>query len=176
MVLHIRGVILDDAVAIAAIYRPYVEDSSISFELSAPDAEDIARRITAITQDGFPYIVAEENGVVLGYAYVTSFRARAAYDWCVENSVYVSQDHGRKGVGHALMTALIEACEAKGYRQMIAGISKDPKLSPVSIAFHKAHGFEHMGTLPDIGFKHGAWTDIVFLQRPLGEGASTSPN
>lgn len=176
MGLRIRDVSLDDAAAIAAIYRPYVEDSRISFELSAPDAEEIARRVTAITRDGFPYVVVEENEVVLGYAYVTSFRARAAYNWCVENSVYVAQGHGRKGVGHALMSALIEACEAKGYRQMIAGISKDPKLSPASIAFHKAHGFKHMGTLPNIGFKHDAWTDVVFLQRQLGEGASTPPN
>lgn len=175
MPIHIRDVRPDDAAAIAAIYRTYVETSRISFETVAPDADEIARRIKAITGEGFPYIVAEEDGVVLGYTYVTTFRARAAYNWCVEDSVYVCQGQERKGIGHALMMALIKACEAKDYRQMIAGISLDPVLGPKSIAFHKAHGFEHMGTLPDIGFKDGAWTDVVFLQRALGAGAETLP-
>lgn len=175
MAILIRDAEVEDAAQIAAIYRPFVEESRISFELTAPNGHEIGQRMAAIQQAGYPYLVAEEDGRILGYAYVSGFRARPAYHWTVEDSIYIAKDESGKGIGRMLLSMLIEECVRRGFRQMIAGIADDGVLSPASIAFHKALGFKEMGRLPDIGFKTGEWVDVLFLQRSLGEGAHTPP-
>jgi phosphinothricin acetyltransferase len=127
-----------------------------------------------LTAKGFPYLVAEADGVLGGYAYCGPYRARPAYRHTVENSVYVAHDMHRRGVGRVLLAALIEASAAAGFRQMIAVIGDSPKQA-ASIGLHEAAGFRHVGILQDVGFKHGRWLDSVLMQRELGAGAKTAP-
>src|SRR5471032_1840473 len=134
----------------------------------------MARRMENMTGNGFPYIVAEIGGVLAGYAYAGPYRLRPAYRHTVENYVYIAPDMQRHGVGRALLAALIEACEARGYRQMIAVIGDSTKQAP-SIGLHEALGFRHIGILENVGFKHGRWLDSVLMQRALGDGASANP-
>jgi phosphinothricin acetyltransferase len=119
-----------------------------------------------------PHLVAELHGEVIGYAYAVPFRKRPAYRYCVKNSIYVHENHLRAGVGRKLLPALIEACAAAGYRQMIAYV--DSENGP-SLKLHEACGFKQVGYLAGVGFRFGRWTDSVMLQRPLGAGASELP-
>jgi phosphinothricin acetyltransferase len=163
-----------DVPPIAAIYGHWVTQGLASFELSAPDAEEMLKRRAAILGAGYPYIVAEgEGGRVLGYAYASAWRSRPAYRFGCENSVYVAPDAGRGGVGRSLLGELIGRCEAKGLRLMIAVIGDSGNAG--SIALHKAMGFEPAGVLPATGWKHGRWVDTVLMTRPLGAGATTPP-
>ena len=132
----------------------------------------MARRMDDLTAKGFPYIVAEIDGVLAGYAYAGPYRTRPAYRFTVENSVYVAPDMHRRGVGRALLAALIEAAEQRGFRQMIAVIGDSTKQA-ASIGLHAAFGFRHVGILEHVGFKHGRWLDSVLMQRALGR-ATTS--
>src|SRR5471032_2457424 len=134
----------------------------------------MARRMENMTGNGFPYIVAEIRGVLAGYAYAGPYRLRPAYRHTVENSVYIAPDMQRSGVCRALLAALIEACETRGFRQMIAVIGDSTKQA-ASIGLHEALGFRHVGILEHVGFKHGRWLDSVLMQRDLGAGASTKP-
>jgi phosphinothricin acetyltransferase len=134
----------------------------------------MARRMQALLDGGFPYLAADAGGTLGGYAYVSLYRARSAYRFTVENSVYVAPEQHRRGVGRALLAALIEACETRGFRQMIAVIGDSAK-QQASIGFHAALGFKHIGILPDVGFKHGRWLDTVLMQRALGPGGTTTP-
>ncbi|HEY0223912.1 MAG TPA: GNAT family N-acetyltransferase [Pseudolabrys sp.] len=170
----IRPANLSDIAAITGIYAPAVEHGTASFELTPPDEAEMARRMDNLTRDGFPYIVAELEGVLAGYAYAASYRVRPAYRLTVENSVYIAPGMQRRGIGRALLTALIEACEARGYRQMIAVIGDSPQQAP-SIGLHEALGFRHVGILENVGFKHGRWLDSVLMQRALGAGSTTNP-
>ena len=164
----------DDVPAIAAIYGHWVAHGLASFELSPPDADDMARRRQALLAAGYPYIVAQgADGRLLGYAYAGAYRPRAAYRFAVENSVYVAPDAGRGGVGSALLAALIDRCAASGFRLMVAVIG-DSGNAP-SIGLHARAGFRHAGIVPAVGWKHGRWVDSVLMTRPLGEGASTPP-
>jgi phosphinothricin acetyltransferase len=124
--------------------------------------------------NGFPYIVAEIGGMLAGYAYAGPFRSRPAYRLTIENSVYIAPDMQGRGIGRALLAALIEACEARGFRQMIAVIGDSTKQA-ASIGLHETLGFRHIGILQDVGFKHGRWLDSVLMQRELGAGATTAP-
>ncbi len=172
--LTIRDCTADDIPAIAAIYGHWVTHGLASFELEAPDVAEMRKRREAILAGGYPYLVAEaEDGRVLGYAYASAWRARPAYRFGCENSVYVAPDAGRGGIGRALLGALIERCTARGLRLMVAVIG-DSGNTP-SIGLHKAMGFKHAGLLEATGWKHGRWVDTVLMTRPLGEGATTPP-
>jgi phosphinothricin acetyltransferase len=121
----------------------------------------------------FPYIVAEIDGAVAGYAYASLYRTRPAYRFTVENSVYVAPELHRRGIGRKLLEQLIEECTARGFRQMIAVIGDSNQAA--SIALHKACGFEPVGTLKNIGYKFDRWLDTPLMQRALGPGATTKP-
>ncbi len=170
--MEIRPATAADIPGIVAIYGPAVATGTASFELTPPDEAEMRRRFETITSAGFPYIVAEIDGKVAGYAYVSSYRTRPAYRFTVENSVYVAPDAQRGGVGRALLTALIEACAARGYRQIIAVIGDSPN-QPGSISLHRGCGFVEVGRLPNVGFKFGRWLDTLLMQRALAVAEST---
>jgi phosphinothricin acetyltransferase len=133
----------------------------------------MARRRGALLEAGYPYLVAERGGEVVGYAYASAYRPRAAYRDTVENSVYLRPDAVGRGTGSLLLAALIEACEARGYRQMIAVVGGSANVA--SIRLHERHGFRLVGTLRSVGHKHGSWLDTVLLQRTLGAGDTAAP-
>jgi L-amino acid N-acyltransferase YncA len=163
----------DDIVAIASIYGHHVRTSAGTFETEPPTAAEMAARRSAVLSAGLPYLVAEVDGVVAGYAYATVYRSRAAYRFTAEDSIYVHPAHMGAGVGRALLTALIERCEALGCRQMIAVIGD--RENAASIRLHERAGFVMAGTLRSVGFKFGRWIDTVRMQRTLGEGDATLP-
>lgn len=134
----------------------------------------MTRRREAVVMAGLPYLVAELEGHLAGYTYVGPYRSRPAYNYTVENSVYVAAWAQRRGVGLALLQALIPACAATGKRQMIAVIGDADNVA--SIALHEAAGFHHVGTLEHVGFKHGRWLDVVIIQRPLGCDSTSLPS
>ncbi len=171
--LLIRAAEAADVDAIAAIYAHAVRFGTASFELEPPDAAEMARRRRTILGGGYPYLVAQSDGTVLGYAYAGPYRARPAYRWSVENSVYVAPEAHRLGIGRALLDALVAEAERCGFRQMIAIIGDSAQTA--SITLHRACGFHLIGTLEAVGFKHGRWLDTVLMQRALGPGASTDP-
>ena len=174
MTVTIRPAKTADIPAITRIYAHAVEHGTASFELTPPDETEMARRVRDLMGKGFPYLVAEIDGVLAGYAYAGPFRSRPAYRLTVENSVYIAPDTHRRGIGRALLAALIEAAQANGFRQMIAVIGDSTKQA-ASIGLHEALGFRHVGILDHVGFKHGRWLDSVLMQRNLGEGGKTEP-
>lgn len=169
----IRNAAPTDMAAITAIYRPAVVDGTASFELEPPDEAEMRRRYVVIVAGGYPYIVAEIGGRVVGFAYANAFRPRPAYRFSVENSIYVAPDAQRQGIGQALLAALIERATANSYRQMIAVIGDSGQAG--SIGLHRAHGFTFCGTIHSVGYKHGRWLDSVLMQRALGPGDSAAP-
>ncbi|TDK23323.1 N-acetyltransferase family protein [Luteimonas aestuarii] len=171
MALAIRDAALADAPQIAALYAGEVRHGINTYELEVPDAAEMAMRMQHLLAAGYPYLVAESDGAFAGYAYASSFRARAGYRHTVENSVYVSPAHQGEGIGTALMERLVEECTNRGYRQMVSVIGDPGNMA--SIRLHERFGFRHIGTFPGIAFKHGRWLDTVFMQRALGhEGAA----
>jgi len=163
-----------DVAAIAAIYHHHVLHGAASFELEPPDATEMARRRRAALDGGYPYLVAEEDGRVIGYAYASAYRPRPAYRNTVENSVYVEPGRERQGIGRRLLAALLDACERCGFRQVVAVIGDSGH--EASIGLHHALGFRMVGTLRSAGFKFGRWIDIVLMQRALGPGDDTPPS
>jgi L-amino acid N-acyltransferase YncA len=141
-------------------------------ELEPLDAEDIKRRRRNMLRRRLPHLVAEREGKVVGYAYAVPFRKRPAYRYAVKHSIYVHKGHLHSGVGRRLLPALIEACAAAGYRQMIAYV--DLANLP-SIQLHEAQGFRRVGVLEAVGHKFGRWTDSLLMQRALGPGGATAP-
>ena len=174
MSLSIRNAAESDIPAITAIYAVEVSDFVNTYEYEVPDEAEMLRRMQDILARGFPYLVAEADGEVVGYAYAGSFRSRAAYHWVVENSVYVAAIAQGRGIGAALLQALIDACQARGFRQMVAVIGDQANLA--SRRLHARAGFHPIGTFPGIAWKHGRWLDTVFMQRPLGAGTAGSPD
>ncbi len=162
-----------DAVALAAVYGHHVLHGFGTFEEVPPSPAEMDQRRRAIAAHGLPYLVAEDAGRVLGYAYASPFRARAAYRYTVEDSVYVAPDAIGRGVGRAVLSAVLEACEAMGLRQAIAVIGGSDNAG--SIGLHRALGFRHAGTGRSAGFKHGRWVDIVWMQKALNGGDVTAP-
>ncbi|WP_159995670.1 GNAT family N-acetyltransferase [Roseomonas sp. 18066] len=162
-----------DLPAITAIYGHHVATGRASFEIAPPPLADMQRRHAALVAAGMPYLVAEVDGVVLGYAYAGAYRPRIAYRDTVENSIYVAADAAGKGLGRLLLAALIEACTALGLRQMIAVVGDSANIA--SVKLHEAAGFRQVGVLRAVGRKHGEWLDSVLLQLPLGEGDTTPP-
>lgn len=157
-----------DMTAIAGIYAHAVLHGSASFELEPPSVEEMLARRQKLVSGGYPYLVAELEGVVAGYAYAGAWRTRPAYGATVEDSVYVdSAFHGR-GIGRALLGGLIDTCTACGFRQMIAVVGDSQNTA--SIKLHLAAGFDMTGTLRAVGWKHGRWLDTVLMQRALGPG------
>jgi phosphinothricin acetyltransferase len=162
-----------DIAAITAIYAGAVRHGTATFELEPPDAAEMRRRYDALRAQGFPYLVAERDGRIAGYAYAGPYRPRPAYRFTVENSVYLDPAAQRRGIGLALLTDLIGRCEQRGLRQMIAVIGDSANTA--SIALHRRAGFAMIGTHPNVGFKFGRWLDTVMMQRALGEGGATPP-
>jgi phosphinothricin acetyltransferase len=171
--LVIRSATLADIPAITAIYSHAVKCGTASFEIEPPGEQEMTDRFRTLIEGGFPYLVAESGGAVRGYAYAGPYRARIAYRYTLENSVYVATDCHRRGIGRALMDELVSQAGALGFRQMIAVIGDSEQVA--SIALHRAAGFEMVGTFAAVGFKFGRWLDTVLMQRPLGSGAATLP-
>ncbi|SAK48066.1 phosphinothricin N-acetyltransferase [Caballeronia hypogeia] len=162
----VRDAAPGDFDAIARIYAHYVENALATFEEIAPSVSELRARHAAIAAQGLPYLVAEVDGAVAGYTYASTYRPRSAYRHTIEDSVYVADGFGGRGIGAALLTALIDRCERGPWRQMIAVIGNSGNAG--SIALHARLGFEHVGVLRDVGFKHGRWVDSVLMQRALG--------
>jgi L-amino acid N-acyltransferase YncA len=169
----IRPAAPEDIEPITRIYAEAVRHGTASFELDPPAADEMMRRYLARREGGFPYLVAEGAGAIAGYAYVGPYRARPAYRWTIEDSIYVAPDFQGQGVGRALLERLIAESEALGFRQMIAVIGDSAQMP--SIALHQALGFRMAGTLASVGFKFGRWLDSVLMQRALGEGEGAPP-
>jgi len=161
-----------DLAAITEIYAEAVQTGTASFELEPPDQLEIARRRQSVVQAGLPWLTAERDGLVLGYAYAGPFRPRPAYRFCVENSVYVDARARGQRVGAWLLAELMARCETWGARQMVAVIGDSANAA--SIKLHKRLGFRHAGQVDHVGWKFGCWLDVVFMQRTLGQGASAA--
>ena len=169
----VRPAALTDIPEITRIYAHAVETGTASFELTPPDEAEMARRMSGLLDGGFPYLVADMDGALAGYAYAGPYRARPAYRFTVEDSVYVAPEAQGRGIGRVLLPALVEASAARGFRQMIAVIGDSEQAA--SIALHARAGFYYVGTLPHVGFKFGRWLDTVLMQRALGPGSTTTP-
>jgi phosphinothricin acetyltransferase len=173
MPLTLRAANAADLPAITAIYAHAVAHGTASFELDPPDLAEMDRRMRALVDGGYPYLVAEAEGRIAGYAYAGAYRPRPAYRFSVEDSVYIDPQMHRRGVGRALLYRLVLESEARGFRQMIAIIGDSAQTS--SIELHRAAGFRTVGTIENVGYKFGRWLDSVVMQRALGEGAQTRP-
>ncbi|MCX7273076.1 MAG: GNAT family N-acetyltransferase [Burkholderiales bacterium] len=163
----------DDLPGIQAIYAHHVLHGTGTFEIDPPSLEDMTRRRADVLGNRFPWLVAERDGVLLGYAYANHFRTRPAYRFTVEDSIYIAPQAVGQGVGRLLMTALLGACEARGCRQVLAVIGDSGNTA--SIALHAAAGFRMTGTLVAVGWKFGRWLDVVMMQYECGEGARSAP-
>lgn len=161
--IEIRNAQVEDAANLVAIYAPYIEKTAITFETQVPTVEDFKNRIKK-TMKKFPYLVAIEEGQIVGYAYASTYYARAAYDWTVELSVYVQKEARGKGVGTLLYTALEEELTARGFKNFLACIALP---NPASIALHEKRGYEQVAHFKKVGYKFGTWHDIVWLQKSL---------
>lgn len=153
--IEIRNAQVEDVANLVAIYAPYVEKTAITFETQVPAVEDFANRIEK-TLKKFPYLVAVEEGQIVGYAYASTYYARAAYGWTVEMSVYVQKEARGKGIGNLLYTALEEELTARGFKNFLA-----------CIALHEKRGYQQVAHFKKVGYKFGTWHDIVWLQKSL---------
>jgi L-amino acid N-acyltransferase YncA len=162
-----------DIRAITGIYAHHVLHGLASFEVEPPSENDLRQRYFDIVGGGFPYLVAERAGEIVGYAYASPYRSRPAYRYTAENSVYLHPAWTGRGIGRRLMSALLTECEAKGLRQIVAVIGDSANMA--SIALHRRLGFTIVGTIRSAGFKFGRWVDTVLMQRSLGTGDSTLP-
>ena len=162
-----------DAAQIAEIYAHHVLHGTASWEIEPPGEPDIAARMDKVLGEGWPWLVARDaGGTILGYAYAAQYNPRAGYRYACEDSIYLRHDALGQGLGTALLASLIAACEAWGFRQMIAGIASG---EPASVALHARFGFIEVARLRSMGRKHGQWLDVIYMQRALGLGDSTPP-
>ena len=152
-----------DARACIAIYRPYVEDTAITFETEVPTPAEMAARIAAARKT-HEWLVLEHDGDVIGYAFAHAFNPRAAYQWSTETSIYIAANHHRAGGGRKLYAQLLQRLVDRGYRRAFAGISQP---SPASNSFHRSFGFEQVGLYRGVGWKHGSWHDVAWMQLDL---------
>jgi phosphinothricin acetyltransferase len=169
--VQVRDATGDDAEACAAIYAPYVTDTVITFEYEPPSAEEMARRIAA-SQRAHAWLVLEEDGRVVGYAYAGPFKERAAYRWSAEVSIYLEPGRRRSGSGRLLYEALFARLAERGYRTLVAVMTLPNEASE---GLHRALGFEPVGTLRGVGWKHGQWRDVAWAQRRLAPGDGPPP-
>ena len=163
----------EDIPILAAIYATSVATETASWEYEAPGMAEFARRRSELLAKGYPYFTAEIDGEVVGYSYASAFRARIGYRFAVEDSVYVLNEMKGRGIGKKLLMTLIDECEKRGYRQMIAVIGDSTNQG--SIKLHAACGFEHAALFKDIGYKFDRWLDSVQMQRTLGDGSALPP-
>jgi phosphinothricin acetyltransferase len=171
--ISIRPATPADIPAITRSYAHAVRHGTASFEFDPPDEAEMTRRMRALLDGGYPYLVAEDGGAVLGYAYAGPYRTRPAYRYTVENSIYIAPDAQRRGIGRMLLDRLIVECEARNYRLMIAVIG-DSAHAP-SIELHRTAGFRMVGAFEAVGYKFERWLDSVLMQRSLGKGSSAPP-
>ncbi len=170
----VRPATEQDIATITRIYGYYVLDTCATFEIDVPEREEMARRRSAILEVGLPYLAAEDDGRVVGYAYANAYRPRAAYRFTVEDSIYIAPTDVGRGCGQALLGALVEQCEQGPWRQMVAVIGDSRNAA--SVGLHRRFGFREVGTLSSVGFKLGRWVDSVLMQRALGAGDETPAN
>ena len=163
-----------DVPAITAIYADEVANGSATFEIVPPDEAEMAHRLAHLLAAGYPWFVAERDGVVVGYAYAGPYRDRPAYHNTVEDSVYLARPARGAGIGRRLLGLLVEACAERGFRQMVAVIGDTENVASVRV--HAAAGFTPVGTFRAVGYKHGRWLDTVLMQRPLGVGDAAQPD
>ena len=163
----------EDMAAITAIYRHHVLHGTGTFEIDPPTQADMRNRRADVLAKGLPYLVAEEDGQVLGFAYCNWFKPRPAYRFSAEDSIYVAPGLQGKGLGRALLAALCRQAEAAGVRKMLAVIGDSANAG--SIGVHAALGFTHTGTVRSCGWKFERWLDVVLMEKPLGAGDSTPP-
>jgi phosphinothricin acetyltransferase len=166
----------DDIPVITTIYADAVRHGTASWELEPPSPGEMLRRFEALVADGYPYLVAIRGEDILGYAYAGAYRPRPAYRSTVEDSIYLARQAQRMGLGRALLAALIAACEARGFRQMIAVIGDGNGASTASRRLHEQAGFRLIGIAQAVGHKHGRWLDQMLMQKDLGEGDRTPPS
>jgi len=171
----IRPASTADIPAITEIYAHAVRNGTASYELEPPSLEEMTSRMEALLPKGYPYLVAEESGRVLGYAYAGPFRPRRAYRFIVEDSIYIAPEAQGRGIGRRLLTALVAECEKLGFRQ-IAAVIGDGSPQSASVKLHEALGFGHAGVLKGSGYKHGRWLDTVFMTLELNGGATLPPD
>jgi len=172
--ITIRDAAPDDLPAITDIYAHAVHNGTATYELEAPDLAEITTRFESLRNGGFPYIVAEEAGTVHGYAYAGPFRARPAYRFIVEDSIYLAPDAQGKGLGRQLLAELIARSAALGFHQLVAVIG-DGRPQNASVKLHERMGFSHSGRLVGSGYKHDRWLDTVFMQLAMNGGADAAP-
>ncbi|MES2250795.1 MAG: N-acetyltransferase family protein [Pseudomonadota bacterium] len=173
MTLTIRPSRDEDIAAITAIYAHHVLHGTGTFETEPPSEADMASRRADVQGKNLPYLVAEENGEVLGFAYCNWFKPRPAYRFSAEDSIYMSDAARGKGLGSQLLAALSQAAEAVGVRKLIAVIGDSANVGSVGV--HRSQGFTHVGVLKDCGWKFDAWRDVVLMEKVLGEGSRTKP-
>ena len=171
--MTVRPATHEDAGPIQTIYAHHVLHGSGSFEAVPPSVEEMAARMQAVTERGLPWVVAEEKGRIIAYAYAAPFRLREAYRYTAEDTVYVAPDFQRRGAGRLVLASVVEACEALGLRQLVAIIGGSDNTA--SIGVHAALGFEPVGVAPGVGFKFARWCDVVWMQKALNGGAATPP-
>lgn len=164
--LTIRDAAASDMEAAASLYAHHVRHGLATFEEEPPDAAEMTKRLAATRAGSFPWLVAEAGGTIVGYAYAGPYRARSAYRFTVEDSIYLRPDAMGRGIGSVLLESLIVRCTAAGARQVIAVIGDSGNAA--SIALHRRFGFAHAGLLKSAGFKFGRWVDVVLMQRPRG--------
>lgn len=169
----IRDATADDIPQIQQIYAHHVLYSTATFEEVPPAVQEMEQRMQRVREQHLPWLVAEQNGRILGYCYAGPYRPRPAYRYTIEDSIYLAEGESGKGIGQLLLGALLERCEQGPWRQMIAVIAGTQNES--SIILHRKLGFAHVGTQPQTGYKFGQWIDVVFMQRALGQGGSTPP-
>lgn len=162
-----------DLAAITGIYAQAVLQGTSTFETEAPEQPEISRRRLEVLARKLPWLVAEREGAVLGYAYANCFRPRKAYRFCLEDSIYLAPRVYGQGIGRLLLAELVARCESLGPRQMLAVIGDSNNLA--SIGVHRSLGFEQIGFIKNAGWKFGRWLDVVMMQKELGQGARTSP-
>jgi phosphinothricin acetyltransferase len=169
----IRDSELGDVPAITAIYAHSVMTSVATFDEQPPSVQDMRQRRAEVIEAGLPFIVAVGDRHLLGYAYAGAFRRRTGYRFTLEDSIYVERTATHRGIGTALLTALIERCAAAGYRQMVAVIADTERAA--SIGLHEKLGFKMVGVLPAAGFKFRRWIDVILMQRALGPNDPVAP-
>ena len=163
-VCKIRAAVAADAAAVAEIYSHFVHNTTFTFEFDAPGAAEMLLRMEDVQRQGFPYLVAEAEGRVVGFASAKQFRPRPAYRFTVEDTIYVDPAWSGRGIGRELLTALIDGCRNAGAKRMVALMVGE---NPASIGFHAAHGFVQAGVLREVGFKFERWLDLTLMQRTL---------
>ncbi len=171
--MSIRDAVPQDLAAITAIYAHHVLAGTGTFEETPPDEAEVAARLAKIQAAGCAWLVAENDGVILGYGHYAQIRDRSAYRFTAEDSIYVRDDVRGMGVGKALVQALLEHATKRGFRQMIAVIGDSENVG--SIGLHSSLGFRNIGTMKAVGLKFGQWVDVVTMQRALGDGERSLP-